>query len=320
MPRNVSPALLAQVTAAQLRPALFVEIAFENETVCLWSGLGPISAPGPAYSPSASFPYGQTFLGMGWLGSIQSIPQVADVIAQNVTLVLSGIPTELLTDAINAVRQNSEVTIWIGVLDQNNQIVADPEQVFQGSMDVPTITEGAETCSISITVENPLIDLNRAPSRRYTDLDQQMDYPGDIGFFMVQLLQDYNVLWPMPWAEPTTTPPPNYLRITQAPAEGQPPPAIAVGETLQLQCREWRSDGAVADVTAEGPWYSTDDSVAIVGTPGVPLSYGEVKGIGPGMCNIVHRFQQGMFLGSGSTKPSGTVEAAISIVVTPAAS
>lgn len=315
MPRNASPALLTQVAAGQLRPALFLRIAFETETVYLWSGLGIIASGGPAYSSSSSFPYFQNFLGMGWMGKIRAVPQVADIVAQNVTLELSGIPTELLTDAIDAVRQNSVCTIWMGVLDANNAIVPDPEQVFQGALDVPTITEGSETSAISITVENPLIDLARPPSGRYTDIDQQIRFPGDTGFFQICLLQDYNVLWPMPWAEPTSIPPPNYLKITQAPLEGAPPPALHVGATLQLQCIETRSDGSTHDVTAlGGPWYSTDESVARVGSPTYD---GLVTAIGPGMCNIVHRFQEGMFLGSGSTKPSGIVEAAITIVVTP---
>lgn len=308
--------MAAQILSGQLRPALFLRIAFETETIYLWSGLGTINSPGPAYNASATFPYGTNFLGMGWLGQIQSIPQVADVVAQNVTLLLSGIPTELLTDAIDAVRQNSEATIWVGLLDLNNQIVPDPEQVFDGSMDVPTINEGAETSSISITVENPLIDLNRAPSRRFTDVDQQFQYPEDTGFGFVQLLQDYNVLWPMPWGtNSSSTPPPNYLKILEAPAQDQPPPALHVGGTLQLHCTEYRSDGSTQDVTAlGGPWYSTDDAVATVGSDTYD---GLVTAVAPGMCNIVHRFQQSMFLGSGKSMPSGIVEAAISIVVTP---
>ena len=315
MPRAISPTMLAQVASGQLRPALFLRIVFDTETLYLWSGLGVISSAGPGYSESASFPYGVNFLGMGWMGTIQSIPQVADVVAQNVTLMLSGIPSQLLTDAIDSVRQNSRATIWVGMLDSNYQIVPDPEQVFDGSMDVPTITEGAETSSIAITVENPLIALNRAPSRRYTDIDQQWYVPGDVGFSFVQLLQDYDVLWPMPWAEPSSVVPPNYIRILEAPTLYAPPNSLHIGDTLQLHCTETRSDGSTQDVTAlGGPWYSTDETVATVGSDTYD---GLVTAVGQGMCNIVHRFQEGMFRGSGSTKPSGIVEAAITIVVTP---
>src|SRR2546423_3765507 len=142
MPIKMSAAVLGQVLGGQLRPALFVEIAFASETVYLWSGIGPKGSAGPAYDPKATFPYGRTFIGQGWLGQIQSVPQITDVVASNITLLLSGIPAELVTDAMQAVRQNSIATLWLGLLDEADNIVGDPVQRFQGSLDVPTITEG----------------------------------------------------------------------------------------------------------------------------------------------------------------------------------
>ena len=180
----------------------------------------------------------------GW-DTIRTIPEVTDVVASNITLEMSGIPVDLVTDAINAVRQTAIATVWLGFLSMapgNPQIIGDPVQVFQGALDVPTITEGAATCAIAITCENPLIDLNRAPQPRFTDVDQQVDYPGDTGFFQVQLLQDYLVLWPSPYqSNPNQTQPqPNFLTIQP----GQSGPiAIAVGETVQLVATVTYSDG-----------------------------------------------------------------------------
>src|SRR5215831_7966326 len=145
MSRILSPAMEAELAAGSVRPAFFLEIAFENETVWAWSGLGTFSAPGPAFNPAASFPYGQNFIGVGWMGAIRAIPQVGDVVAQNITLELSGIPVELAQDTISAVRQNSIATVWIGLFGTANLLIADPAQVFQGQLDVPSLTENAET-------------------------------------------------------------------------------------------------------------------------------------------------------------------------------
>jgi hypothetical protein len=191
--------MIAQLTGPNIKPALFIEIAFENETIWLWSGVGTITPAGPP-AGETTFPYGQAFLGMGWLGQISQVPEVTDVVAQNVTLTLSGIPSELLGDAINYVRQNSIATIWLGFLDANNKVIADPTQSFQGHLDVPTVTEGSETCTLSITAENPLVDLNRAPNRRFTDVDQQFKYSGDLGFSAVTALQGLYLGWPL-WFE-----------------------------------------------------------------------------------------------------------------------
>ncbi len=325
MPRNLTPAMLAQVAANQLRPALFLEIEFLTETVLLWNGFGTIVPPGPATNATSSFPYGQSFIGMGWMGEIRSVPQVADVVAQNITLVLTGIPSELLTDAIDAVRQNSIATLWLGCLDNGNHVIGDPVQIFQGALDVPTITEGSETSTISITCENPLIDLIRAPSRRFTDVDQQFDFPGDMGFFQVQLLQDYHFTWPSPVgaADTDLTPPPNLLTIT--PGEDGPV-IVAVGGTVQLIGTETWNDGSEHIVFGPGapsdyggPCWSTDPSIATVTGPNThaPES-GLVTGVKPGMCNVVMMFVQGAFLGGGGNKPSNAVTASVTVIVTEA--
>jgi hypothetical protein len=303
MPRTLSPAVLAQVLAAQLRPALFLEIAFLTETIWLWSGLGPTTPPGPAYG-TTTFPYGQTFLGMGWLGQIQAVPAVTDVIAQNITLVLSGIPTELVTDAINAVRQNSTATLWVAMLDGSNNVIGDPVQVFAGSLDVPTLVEGAETSSISITAENPLIDLNRAPERRFTDIDQQTYYPGDTGFFAVQLLQDYNWVWPTPTPNDSGYVPPAYLTIAP-----QGPVLINPGSAVNLVATEIKSDGSNADITAAaagGWWTTTNAAVATVDQNGI------VTAVAQGMCVVSKGWNHGEFTHSDI---SSVLSASVTIIV-----
>jgi hypothetical protein len=318
--------MLRQVAANQLRPALFLEIEFLTETVYLWNGFGPKTAPGPAEDPTASFPYGESFIGMGWMGEIRSVPQVADVVAENITLTLSGIPPELVGDAINAVRQNSVATLWFGCLDGNGNVIGDPVQIFQGSLDVPTITEGAATASISITAENPLIDLNRAPSRRFTDIDQQFDYPGDTGFAMVQLLQDYNLTWPAPAngnSDTSGTQPPNFLTI--APGQDAPVP-LAVGGTVTLVPTVTANDGSTYSGVPGGCFYSSDPSIATVNDSGV------VTGVAPGMCVITKRYVLDIYNSQGqgwsSNGPPGqapnnagsatnNITASVTVIVTP---
>jgi Bacterial Ig-like domain (group 2) len=312
MSKNLSPAVLAQIASGSLRPALFLAIAFLDDTVYAWSGLGTLTAPGPAFDPDATFPYGTPFTGLGWLGQIQSVPQVADVVAQNVTLLLSGVPAELVGDAIHAVRQNSAATLWLGLLDGAGNVIGDPAQIFAGHLDVPTITEGAETCTIAITAENPLIDLNRAPSRRYTDVDQQIDFPGDTGFSFVQLLQDYSLVWPWPYQSnnaDVSPAPPDFLTIT--PGESAPI-ALAAGGTQQLSCIETESEGPTQDVTTiGGSWWSSNPAVATVNA-----NSGLVTAVAQGMCVITKRFVQGMFQGHGAAKPSNLVTASVTVVVT----
>jgi hypothetical protein len=187
MPRSLTADYLTALASAAKRIAFFVQIVYSNETIYVWSGIGPYTWNG------------HTWTGLGWLGEISAIPMTTQVQAQSVTLTLSGIPSELLSDTLDYVRITGTATIWLGLFDDSwNLIDGTAVQVFNGALDVPTVTDGGDTCSISITCENTLIDLERAPYRRYTDVDQQIDFPGDLGMSFVQNLQEENFIWPDP--------------------------------------------------------------------------------------------------------------------------
>lgn len=190
MPRNLTAATLAELTASSLRPVLFVQIQFTSQTSYIWSGRGNITWNG------------QQWIGIGDFGAISAMTESSEIAAQGLTLSLSGIDPDMLGHALNEVRQNYPVKIWFGAISTANPaidnapvVVADPWQAFSGRIDVPTVDEGGDTSTISITVESRLIDLNRSRERRYTDADQQSEFPGDLGFSYVPALQDWTGTW-----------------------------------------------------------------------------------------------------------------------------
>jgi len=311
MPREMTDQMVAESKSGKLRPAMFLAIAFPDDPVFCWSGRGRIKAAGPAQLSSSSFPYGQTFIGTGEFGVIRALPQVAGVVAQNITLELSGIPTDLVTDAISAVRMTAIATVWLGALNENNQIVPDPLQLFQGSCDVPTIVEGGDTSKISITVENEFVDFNRAPGGRYTDADQQQRYPGDTGFSQVQLLQDYLITWPsaVGSVQDGSHAPPDHLYITPG---NNGPIVLPVNGQQQLTQTVIFSDGSGASANGlGGPIYSSDPAIADVDSQGL------ITAKAPGMCIITKRYVLDLYSGGGGDQnPSNCVTASVTVIVT----
>jgi hypothetical protein len=75
------------------------------------------------------------------------------------------------------------------------QMVGDAVRVFAGKTDVPVVEDDGASCTIGITGESALVDLERARTRRYTDQDQQAEYPGDSGFEFVTRLQEMEISW-----------------------------------------------------------------------------------------------------------------------------
>src|SRR5271165_5387046 len=110
MPRSLSSGVLAAIASESVSLALFAEIAFADNTLYFFSGIGQLTPAGPPSNPLSTFPYGETFIGMGWLGKMSTVPQTTKVQAQNITLSLSGIPSNLVSEAVGQVRITGEAT------------------------------------------------------------------------------------------------------------------------------------------------------------------------------------------------------------------
>jgi hypothetical protein len=62
-------------------------------------------------------------------------------------------------------------------------------------MDVMTIQEDGATATVSLQVENVLIDLERPRIRKLTDEEQRKRFPGDASFENIAALQDRQISW-----------------------------------------------------------------------------------------------------------------------------
>jgi hypothetical protein len=184
MARTLTAATSGQTSQQLVRPVVFCEIDFADATSYIWSGIGSISWNS------------QTWVGIGHLGKISPIEEGGDIVARGVTLTLSGVPQAMLNEALSQCRQGKPVKLWIGFLDQSGNVIVDPFQAFSGFLDVPTIDEGTETATVSITAESRMIDLQRSRERRYTDDDQEiLGFAGDLGFQYVPGLQEVSIVW-----------------------------------------------------------------------------------------------------------------------------
>jgi hypothetical protein len=67
--------------------------------------------------------------------------------------------------------------------------------IFSGYMDQMNIEDGPETCTIEVTVENKLIDLERQRIARFTSGYQTSVYPNDEGLEFLEDMQDRPLTW-----------------------------------------------------------------------------------------------------------------------------
>ena len=199
MARALTAALLAQITAALLRPVFFYEGEFATGTVRGWSGIGSITWDG------------ETWTGAGDLIGFSPIDENSDIRAAGFTVSLNGQSASILALNMAQVRHGYPGKIWVGALDSAGAIVADPFLAFSGRADAPEIVDEGATATITLAYESRLIDLDKTRERRYTHEDQQIDYAGDQGFSFVTKLQDAQINWgrgrDVPAAGPASAPP-----------------------------------------------------------------------------------------------------------------
>jgi len=204
MSRDLNADLVTQITSPAYRPFFAIKAELDSTTLALWTGLGEISIGGVAYS------------GVGTFLDISDIEETAQISAKGLALTLSGIPSPLLSLALNEQYQGRLLTLLFGVtdlqrifllresgdfllLEDDGKIIISsddaPAELFKGYIDQMIIDEGAQESSISVSVESKLIDLERARIFRYTDQSQKATFPNDKGFEFVDSLQDKKFNW-----------------------------------------------------------------------------------------------------------------------------
>ena len=177
MTRTTPQALLNALSQPEVEPFYAVDMDFDSAPVRFWTGYGDRTING------------DTYLGSGNLLAITGLDEVNDLSAKSITLQLSGVPSSLVSLALQEPYQNRECKVYFGTTDTTSI------EVFSGLMNVMTIEDSGETSFISLTVESKLIRLEKASNWRYTEGSQKARYASDTFFNYVSDLQDKNLVW-----------------------------------------------------------------------------------------------------------------------------
>jgi hypothetical protein len=175
--------MITALSASTVAPAIFVRIAFSDEVMNIWSGIGSIAWNG------------ETWLGVGTLMAISTPEDSSQLEAKGITLSFAGIDATLLPQALNNITLGTPVTVYLGLYDDIGALIDGPVIAWSGRMDQPTFDVSATEVTLAINCENKLLDMNVPVDRRYTNQDLQMEHPGDLGLMFVDGLQECTIYW-----------------------------------------------------------------------------------------------------------------------------
>jgi len=185
MSRTIAASIISKLSDDAVYPFYALDLNFDSSPVYIWTGLGDITFGG------------NTYTGAGNLLQISEVHETQDISARGMTLSLSGVPSSLLALSLTEPYQGRKCKVYLGFMTSWESPDASPAtmEVFSGYMDQMTIDEGAETSTMSVSVESRLIDLERPRNRRYTSENQKIRFSGDSAFDFVESLQDQRLVW-----------------------------------------------------------------------------------------------------------------------------
>ena len=178
MSRTVPSTLLTALSQPEVQPYYAVDLDFDSAPIRLWTGYGDRTI------------FTNSYTGGGSLLTISGLEEASDLSAKNITLSLSGVPSSLITLALDEPYQRRECKVYFGTTD-----TSDPIEVFSGLMNTMTIEDSGESSVITLTVESKLVRLEKASNRRYTEENHVARHPNDTFFSYVTSLQDKDVVW-----------------------------------------------------------------------------------------------------------------------------
>ena len=187
MARDITSAFNTAITNQVVKPIIALELDFSDGILRLWNGYGNLTMTVDGSS--------QTFTGQGDMLGVSEVEESSTLSMSGVTLTLAGIKSSLISTALGANYTNRNGSIYLGLFDTSNNVIADVYTLFKGKMDVLNIQEGAETAVITLKLESRLITFEKPANRLYTLEDQQVDFSSDLGFEFIPDLQDKEIIW-----------------------------------------------------------------------------------------------------------------------------
>ena len=193
MARSLTSVIRDQIISDSVELAFLAKFRFDSGDQNVWTGIGDLTFNGDTYQ------------GIGNLGSVSSYKETQSLKAEGVSFGLSGNIASNLSTALSEEFQNRICTLWLGFFDDTVSpgLLNDPTIIFQGRMDNMNINHGSETSIVEISAENILISLEHAVNRRYTPDDHNIDEftadDGTIffddGFNFVATLESKEIFW-----------------------------------------------------------------------------------------------------------------------------
>lgn len=176
----MTPEFAAALSKTTVKPYRLVELLLDPADR-LTSCFKDISWNGYVYKSSPN------------LMSIGDIQQNLTFNVGTVSIALSGVDQLYISRFLGEAATNRLVNVYQILLDENYELIPDPELIFSGSIDSVAMSDDSfsGTSTITVNVASLIANYEKKSGRRANHNDQQIHFPGDNGLeFAGQKLDD----------------------------------------------------------------------------------------------------------------------------------
>ncbi len=172
MARTLTTAVKNELLTGQIRPVHLLTIGFAtpvNITDNAFDLTSSISGSSVTYSSSA------------FLVGASSFEEQTDISKTTLSVSLSGVDTTFISIVLAENIVNDSVTIFRGLLNSSNALIADPILLYQGNIDTFEISETETQSNVKLMIVSHWADFEKKSGRKTNNASQQRFFSTDVG-------------------------------------------------------------------------------------------------------------------------------------------
>ena len=182
MTRSLTTAVKNELATNDIRPIHLITIGFStpvNLTDCSFPLTSSVSGASVTYTAS------------DFILSVSNFTEETDITKTSLALSLSGADQTFISTLLNENVTNDSVTIFRGLLADDNTIVSDPFLLYKGSIENFEIQEQPNSSTLKLSIASHWADFNKKNGRKTNNASQQRFFSTDVGMdFSSQTVQD----------------------------------------------------------------------------------------------------------------------------------
>lgn len=176
--RGSSAAFQAEAIKAANKPIHLVALYLDGASTFATDAYRTITWGGDTYAAVSHF--------LGFDG----LEETSDLSVTQTRVSLAGVDQSLIAGVLQHAYLDRRLVIRKGFLDDADNVIVDPVPILDGRCDAPVIEEDPVSgkCMVTLAVSAQWVDFERKPGRHTNHDEEQIWFPGDMGFQYISQL------------------------------------------------------------------------------------------------------------------------------------